>query len=116
MLLLGEPFTFPADVLLEQLNEEHPGVPVIGGMAGGGHRQGEIRLLFRRGEVRQGAVAVLLSARFGYGRLFRRDAGRSASRLSLPRPSGISSTSWAASRRWRCSKSCLPRSALPISR
>lgn len=61
MLLLGEPFTFPADVLLEQLNDEHPGLPVIGGMAGGGHRQGEIRLLFRRGEVRQGAVAVLLS-------------------------------------------------------
>jgi small ligand-binding sensory domain FIST len=61
MLLLGEPFTFPADVLLEQLNEEHPDVPVIGGMAGGGHQQGEIRLLLGRGEMRQGAVAAMLS-------------------------------------------------------
>jgi small ligand-binding sensory domain FIST len=60
LLLLGEPFSFPTDVLLEQISEEHPGVHVIGGMAGGGHGPGENRLLYRRGDARQGAVAVLL--------------------------------------------------------
>jgi small ligand-binding sensory domain FIST len=61
LLLLAEPFSFPADVLLESLSEEHPGVIVIGGMASGGHSPGENRLLFGRDEVRQGAVAVMLS-------------------------------------------------------
>ncbi|MEX2188587.1 MAG: FIST N-terminal domain-containing protein [Pirellulales bacterium] len=61
LLLLGEPFSFPADVLLESLGDEHPGVSVIGGMAGGGHGPGENRLIFGRGEVRQGAVAAMLS-------------------------------------------------------
>lgn len=60
LLLLGEPFSFPTDVLLEQISDEHPGANVIGGMAGGGHGPGENRLLFRRGEVRQGAVAAVL--------------------------------------------------------
>jgi small ligand-binding sensory domain FIST len=60
LLLLGEPFSFPTDVLLEQIAEEHPGVHVIGGMAGGGHGPGENRLLYRRSDARQGAVAVLL--------------------------------------------------------
>lgn len=60
LLLLGEPFSFPTDVLLEQVSDEHPGANVIGGMAGGGHGPGENRLLFRRGDARQGAVAVLL--------------------------------------------------------
>ncbi len=61
LLLLAEPFSFPTDVLLESISDEHPGVNVIGGMAGGGHGPGENRLIFGRGELRQGAVAAMLS-------------------------------------------------------
>lgn len=65
LLLLAEPFSFPADLLLSSLGEEHPGVCVLGGMASGGHAPGENRLLFRRGEVRQGGVAALLPSAVG---------------------------------------------------
>src|SRR6185369_4615826 len=36
LVALADPFTFPADFLLERMNEDRPGVPVIGGMASGG--------------------------------------------------------------------------------
>jgi small ligand-binding sensory domain FIST len=61
LLVLGEPFSFPADVLLERINEDRPGVNVIGGMASSGAAPGENRLLFGRRSLDQGAVAVLLS-------------------------------------------------------
>ncbi len=35
LLLLADPFTFPADYLLQQINDEHPRFPVLGGMASG---------------------------------------------------------------------------------
>ncbi|MEX2112911.1 MAG: FIST N-terminal domain-containing protein [Pirellulales bacterium] len=60
LLLLADPFSFPADVLLSQLNESQPGVPVIGGMASGGWQPGENRLLFGGDAVDSGAVAVLV--------------------------------------------------------
>ncbi len=60
LLLLAEPFSFPADVLLSQLNESQKGVPVIGGMASGGEAPGENRLLLGGDEVETGAVAVLV--------------------------------------------------------
>ena len=44
ILMLADPFTFPADGLLTQLNEE-PGAPVVvGGLASGGQRPGDHRL------------------------------------------------------------------------
>jgi small ligand-binding sensory domain FIST len=61
MLVLGDPFSFPADVLLDRMNEDRPGVSVIGGMASGGAAPGESRLLFGRQALDTGAVAVLLS-------------------------------------------------------
>lgn len=61
LLLLGEPFSFPADSLLERMNEDHPGVPVIGGMASGGHQPAMNRLIVGRKVVREGAVGVLLA-------------------------------------------------------
>ena len=61
MLVLGEPFSFPADVLLERMNEDRPGMHVIGGMASGATAPGENRLLFGRQALDTGAVAVLLS-------------------------------------------------------
>jgi small ligand-binding sensory domain FIST len=60
LLLLAEPFSFPADVLLSQLNETQKGVPVIGGMASGGFAPGENRLLLGSDEIETGAVAVLV--------------------------------------------------------
>jgi len=66
LLMLAEPFSFPADLLLERLNEDQPGVPVLGGMASGAHGPGENRLLLGDRELGgnferdRGAVAVLL--------------------------------------------------------
>jgi small ligand-binding sensory domain FIST len=61
MLLLGEPFTFPADFLLERMNEDHPGLAVAGGMASGASIPGESRVILGRQVFSEGAVAVLLS-------------------------------------------------------
>ena len=60
LLLLGEPFSFPADWLLERLNEDRPGAPVIGGMASGAHSPGGNRLLLDDRVFDQGAVAALV--------------------------------------------------------
>jgi small ligand-binding sensory domain FIST len=58
MLLLGEPFSFPADELIRRLNEDHPGVPILGGMASGGATPGENQLILGRWVRAQGAVAA----------------------------------------------------------
>jgi len=61
LLLLAEPYSFPADVLLARLDEDRPGVQVVGGMASGGFQPGQNRLIFDGEELGEGAVAVLLS-------------------------------------------------------
>jgi small ligand-binding sensory domain FIST len=61
LMLLGDPFSFPADRLLERLNEDRPGVSVVGGMASGAPEPGENRLLFGRESLHEGAVAALVS-------------------------------------------------------
>ncbi|HEX5444189.1 MAG TPA: FIST N-terminal domain-containing protein [Pirellulales bacterium] len=60
LFALADPFTFPADWLLERLNEDRPGVPVLGGMASGGFRPGDHRLLLGRRVLKEGAVAALV--------------------------------------------------------
>jgi small ligand-binding sensory domain FIST len=60
LLLLGEPFSFPADWLLERLNEDRPGVPVLGGMASGSYSPGGNRLVLNGETFDQGAVAALI--------------------------------------------------------
>ena len=60
LFCLGEPFSFPADWMLERLNEDRPGVPVLGGMASGGATPGENRLILGRNVYTEGAVAALL--------------------------------------------------------
>jgi small ligand-binding sensory domain FIST len=60
IILLADPFTFPADGLLAQLNAEGRKHVVVGGMASGGRRPGEHRL-FADGEVMtEGAVGLAL--------------------------------------------------------
>jgi small ligand-binding sensory domain FIST len=63
LLVLAEPFSFPTDLLLERVNEDQPGVPVLGGMASGAQAPGGNRLLLGSGELAEGAVAVLLHGR-----------------------------------------------------
>jgi small ligand-binding sensory domain FIST len=60
LMVLAEPFTFPADYLLERLNADRPGVQVLGGMASGGWEPGQNRLVDREGEIDSGAIAVLV--------------------------------------------------------
>ncbi len=60
MLLLGEPFSFPADVLLARLNAEHPHLKIAGGMASGGWGVGQNRLIYGGQAVDRGAVALML--------------------------------------------------------
>lgn len=60
LIVLGDPYTFPADLLLERLNVDRPGVPVVGGMASGAARPGDSRLILGRNSLAEGAVAVLI--------------------------------------------------------
>lgn len=62
LLLLGEPFSFPADALLERMSVSQPGVTVLGGMASGGRAPGENRVFLGPQEFAFGAAGVLLSA------------------------------------------------------
>ncbi len=65
VILLGEPFSFPADELVRRLNEDHLGVPVLGGMASGGVAPGENRLLLGGKTYDSGALAVMLHGAAG---------------------------------------------------
>jgi small ligand-binding sensory domain FIST len=65
VLLLGDPYTFPADLFLRQTNELTPGLPVLGGMASGVAGPGECRLLLDDAAHDRGAVGVLLGGPVG---------------------------------------------------
>ena len=59
-LMICDPFTFPADLLLQHLNETVPGAVVVGGNASGGSQAGQT-ILFRDREIhREGAVGARL--------------------------------------------------------
>jgi len=60
LIVLGEPFSFPPELLLERINEEHPGVAVIGGMASAANQPGENRLILGSRAFQDGAVAVFV--------------------------------------------------------
>ncbi|MDP9265839.1 MAG: FIST C-terminal domain-containing protein [Chloroflexota bacterium] len=61
MVMLADPFSFPADILLGHLNERAPGMPVVGGMASGGLEAGRNSLFLGRAVLRDGAVGAVLS-------------------------------------------------------
>lgn len=65
LIVLGDPFTFPADLLLERMNEDRPGVRVVGGMASAGSQPGENRLLSGTSVRSDGAVAMLMRGPVG---------------------------------------------------
>jgi len=65
VLLLGDPYTFPVDLFLAQMNENNPSLRVLGGMASGTRGPGQCRLLLN-GELRtDGAVGVLMQGPIG---------------------------------------------------
>ncbi|MFM8735811.1 MAG: FIST N-terminal domain-containing protein [Pirellulales bacterium] len=60
LLLLADPFSFPVDAFIERMMEEHPGVPIIGGMASGGATPGSNTLVTGSRTYDTGAVGVLV--------------------------------------------------------
>jgi len=60
VILLVDPFSFPADVLLRRLEADRPSLPVIGGMAHAGRGPGDNRLALDGGVHREGAVGAVL--------------------------------------------------------
>lgn len=61
LLLLGEPLSFPTELLLAHMAEDNPGIPVIGGMASGARSPGENRLFWGSQLLVDGAIAVAVS-------------------------------------------------------
>jgi small ligand-binding sensory domain FIST len=59
-LMIGDPFTFPAEELLAHLNAHVPGAVVLGGMASGGLQHGQSRLFLDDRAVSHGAVGAYL--------------------------------------------------------
>ncbi len=60
LLLLADPFSFPVDALLKRMEEDHPGVPIIGGMASGGFSPGSNSLAVGPRSYDSGAVGVVI--------------------------------------------------------
>ena len=79
MIVLADPYTFSAEALLESLNAERPGMPVLGGLASAAAAGSAA--LFRDGEVLDGGAVAAQprGRRDGPVRLAGRDA-RSAPR------------------------------------
>ena len=60
LILIGDPFTFPADLFLKKLNEESPGIIVVGGMASGAYAPYENTLFSNEETFNQGAIGLTL--------------------------------------------------------
>jgi small ligand-binding sensory domain FIST len=60
LLLVADPFSFPADDVIEHLAESVPGICVLGGLASAASRPGGNLLLLDDERFRDGAVGVLL--------------------------------------------------------
>jgi small ligand-binding sensory domain FIST len=60
LMLLGDPFTFATDTFLDQINETHGGIRVMGGMASAAQGPGQNRLLRDKQIVKEGGVGVLI--------------------------------------------------------
>ncbi len=61
MILFADPYSFPIDAMIRELNETRRGVPIVGGMASGALAAGQNRLYRDGATIREGAVGVLLS-------------------------------------------------------
>jgi small ligand-binding sensory domain FIST len=59
--LLVDPFTFPIGPFLEDLNDDFPGLPIVGGLAVGGTEPGQQALIVGDEVHESGAVGAVLS-------------------------------------------------------
>jgi small ligand-binding sensory domain FIST len=60
MLLLADPYTFPADAFLDGVSARFGGAVAVGGLASGGNGPGEHALVCGRRVMRHGAVVVVV--------------------------------------------------------
>ncbi|HEX2119810.1 MAG TPA: FIST N-terminal domain-containing protein [Acidimicrobiales bacterium] len=60
LLLIPDPFSFPTEDLLRRLEEDRPGMPVVGGMASAARAPGGNRLVIDDRVVSAGAVGAFL--------------------------------------------------------
>ena len=77
MLLMADPYSFPADAFLDGVSGRFNGAVAVGGLASGGGGPGEHALVCGRRVLRHGAVAVVVEA-----------ASRCGARLAGVRPGG----------------------------
>ena len=63
--LLADPFSFPTDGLITQLNTREAGIPIVGGNASGSQAPQENRLLVGDQVASEGAAAILLRGNTG---------------------------------------------------
>jgi small ligand-binding sensory domain FIST len=61
VILLADPYTFPVEPLLAQIGDDHPGLPVIGGLSSAGPGNGHGVLIHDGELLDEGAVGVALS-------------------------------------------------------
>jgi small ligand-binding sensory domain FIST len=59
--LLADPYSFPVEALLMHLNEDYPGLPLVGGLAVAGDGPGAQALILDGDVYEEGAVGVALS-------------------------------------------------------
>jgi small ligand-binding sensory domain FIST len=60
IVLVADPFTFPTQNFLAQLNEDHPKLPIIGGMASGGAAPGQHAMIEGSRVITSGAAGALI--------------------------------------------------------
>jgi small ligand-binding sensory domain FIST len=60
VLLLADPFSFPVDAFIARMAEEHPGVPIVGGMASGAAQPGGNTLVLGSRTEDSGAVGLVV--------------------------------------------------------
>lgn len=61
VMILGDPYSFPMDLLLKLTNEQIPGVPLFGGLSSGAQEPDGNRLLLGDSVFSDGAVGITLS-------------------------------------------------------
>ena len=60
LLLLADPFSFPVDAFIARMAEEHPGMPIVGGMASGAAEPGGNTLVIGSRTEDSGAVGLVV--------------------------------------------------------
>ena len=60
VVLLADPFSFPVDAFIRRMDEDHPGVPIVGGMASGGFQPGGNTLVVGSRTYDSGAVGFVV--------------------------------------------------------